>query len=326
MRSECIPLEAAEQWSDALQGIPHAFGHTWDSCYAMSLSHGSNTYLFVFEEEGTRVICPLSERQIDGAVDIYTPYGFSGFVGNAPCPSFPDHWRRFAEQRGYVSGYIGLNPLLNDASLYDTSTLYSHNWIYMLDLQQPLEQLFARMKMDRQRRIRAAENRITLVTDHERLLDFLLEHYMEFYREKGASSVYRFDPETIVRLASGPHAILIGTEGPAGVDAVMLFTFTPYVAEYFLNVSIPDGQKNSVALLWRGIRELKSHKIPWLNLGGGIRPGDGVAQFKERFGGYTFSLKSLKQVYKAEQYENLCLKKQVNPDDKSGFFPPYLAS
>ena len=36
-----IPLENRLEWQMALTGIPHAFGHTWESCHAMHLTTGS---------------------------------------------------------------------------------------------------------------------------------------------------------------------------------------------------------------------------------------------------------------------------------------------
>ena len=325
MKEECIPLDAPSAWIEALQGIPHAFGHTWENCYSMYLSTGHSTFLYTFKEREVQIVCPIAERSYQGYIDIVTPYGFSGFVGNAPCADFPGHWERFASQRGYVCGYIGLNPLLYNTSYFRPEDAYSYNLVYALDLTMGIDELFSRLSTNRKRQVSKASRSANLIEETDRLLEFLLRHYIDFYREKNASSVYHFVPDTFIELAKKDNVILVGTEGPEGVNSVMMFAYTPYIGEYLLNVSLPEGQQYSVALLWYGVRKLMERKVAWLNLGGGIRPGDGVAQFKERFGGKVFPMLSLKQVYHVALFRQLCQKAQANPDDLSGYFPPYWA-
>src|SRR4028118_253375 len=96
-----IPLSEPAEWRNALEGIPHAFGHTWESCYAMNLTTGNPTYLYLFEDGDTRIVCPVSERLFKGQVDIVTPYGFSGFTGNKEHSDFRRHWKTFAVEQRY---------------------------------------------------------------------------------------------------------------------------------------------------------------------------------------------------------------------------------
>jgi len=79
---KCISLGSPTEWKDALKGIKHAFAHTWENSHAMRLTTGFNTYLYCFESNHVRIVCPIAEREFEGHVDIVTPYGFSGFVGN----------------------------------------------------------------------------------------------------------------------------------------------------------------------------------------------------------------------------------------------------
>jgi hypothetical protein len=65
--------------------------------------------------------------------------------------------------------------------------------------------------------------------------------------------------------------------------------------------------------------------VEWLNLGGGIRPGDDLAEFKRRFGAVELPLASLRQVYRADAYEELCRAAGVT-SERAGWFPPYRAS
>ena len=77
MNQKFIPLESRVEWQNALQGIKHAFAHTWENCYAMHLTTGFTTYLYCFEAENIRIVCPIAEREFQGYVDIVTPYGLS---------------------------------------------------------------------------------------------------------------------------------------------------------------------------------------------------------------------------------------------------------
>ena len=326
IRNEWIPLEGQSAWRDALEEIPHAFGHTWENCYAMSLSTGYNTYLYTFEADGVRIVCPIAERSFRGHIDILTPYGFSGFVGNASHPEFPRHWKQEVARRNYVCGYIGLNPILYEPDCHEQKDAFAYNCIYALDLRLELNELFAHLSTNRKRQLRAAGKTGTLIFDRARLLDFMLKHYCDFFRRKGASAIYQFVPETIEELLTHDNIILFGIEGDSGLEEVMMLAFTPYVGEYLMSISSKDDRRHTVALLWSAVQQLKERGVKWFNLGGGIRPGDGVAQFKERFGGQVFALQSLKQIYNPKVFTELCRQMHVNSDDLTGYFPPYHAA
>ncbi len=325
IRNSWIPLDDRSVWRDILGGIPHAFGHTWESCYAMSLSTGYNTYLYTFEADGVLIVCPIAERSFGGHIDILTPYGFSGFTGNGSYPDFPKHWKQEAARRKYVCGYIGLNPILNDHGYHIPEDAYTYNCIYAIDLSLELEELYTRLSTNRKRQLRSTEKNIKIIFNRKRLLAFILGYYSDFYRRKGASAVYHFSPETIKELVSWDNVILLGAEGKDGIEEVMMLAFTQFVGEYIMSISSDDSRRHTVALLWKAVHILKERGVNWFNLGGGIRPGDGVAQFKERFGGKVFPFQSLKQIYNTELYTTLCNQTHNNPEDIEGYFPPYHA-
>jgi lipid II:glycine glycyltransferase (peptidoglycan interpeptide bridge formation enzyme) len=119
------------------------------------------------------------------------------------------------------------------------------------------------------------------------------------------------------------NAFLCGIKKAGRIEAVSLFAYTPYCGEFLFNVSVPEGRHHSFPLLWYSMKYLKSLSIPLLNLGGGIEENDGVAQFKKRFGGTEFVFHSLKQIYDPGIYNSLCKKRNVNPEDMTGYFPAY---
>ena len=55
----------------------------------MHLTTGFRTYLYCFETENIRIVCPIAEREFDGYIDIVTPYGFPALSGTMIVHSFP---------------------------------------------------------------------------------------------------------------------------------------------------------------------------------------------------------------------------------------------
>ena len=318
-----IPLDARADWNAALAGVPHAFAHTWASCHAMSLTTGLPTYLYRFELDDVRIVCPIAERAFAGRVDIVTPYGFSGFAGTGDCPAFPRHWREFASARGYVCGYVGLNPLLWRDSYGQPDDVHQYNHIYTLDLSPTLESLYASLLPDRRRQLRHREQALMALI-HERpvLIDFLLRHHDAFLTRRRASRASHLSSATLSALVEQDNVFLVGA-GNGEVEAVSAFAYTETIGDHLFNVSAPGGERHSTLLIWYGIVRLKALNVPVLNLGGGIRENDGVAEFKKRFGTTTRPLKSLKQVYDHEAFESLCRRVGADPADRRGYFPPY---
>ena len=135
-----IPLEAKDEWDDALKNIRHSFSHTWNNCYAMHLTTTHRTFLYLYENGNTKIVCPIAEREFEGHKDIVTPYGFSGFTGNSDCPDFPHQWKEFAKESGYVCGYISINPAFENKSYFEAKDAVSRTSIYYIDLDRSCKQ------------------------------------------------------------------------------------------------------------------------------------------------------------------------------------------
>ena len=118
IRHSLIGLDERDRWRSALAGMPHGFGHTWESCHAFSLTTDLPTYLYLAECPEGRVVCPLMERGINGAVDVATPFGFSGFAGRGQIANFAEQWRAFASRERWVCAYVGQNPLFRLDGLF----------------------------------------------------------------------------------------------------------------------------------------------------------------------------------------------------------------
>jgi len=324
VQHKCIPLDSPTEWRSALKGIKHGFAHTWEHCYAMYRTTALKTYLYCFEADDTRIVCPVVERDFEGYVDIMKPYGFSGFVGNGDCPEFPHYWKEFARQRGYVCGYIGLNPIFENSTYFELSEVYQYNTIYVLDLTLSDQELYGNLSENRKRQLRNWDRiRPSLILDKAAAKDFFVTHYVDFMREKNATSFYYFSKETLSFLADLDNVFLVGAGDSGKLTAVSVFAHTSDAGEFLFNVSIGEGRSHSAALTWYGINRLKSLGIPNLNLGGAGHEDEGVAQFKARFGGQKLPLRCVKQIYQPEVYQQLCRQVNADPNDITGYFPAY---
>ena len=194
----CIPLDSPNEWKDALKGIKHSFGQTWENCYAMHLTTGLSTYLYCLESDNGRIVCPIAEREYDGYIDIVKPFGFSGFVGNGDCSEFPHYWKEFVRQKNYVCGYLGLDPLFDYSNNFLPDEIYQYNTVHVLDLTLSQDELFANLSKGPKGRLRNWDQAKSLfVFDKATLIDFFLDNYVDFFRRKNAPSFYFFSKSAL---------------------------------------------------------------------------------------------------------------------------------
>lgn len=321
MADRLIPLSRRSEWEEALAGIPHVFGHTWGSCHALGLG-GDLAALYLAEGEEARVACPLIEREIDGRLDIATPYGFSGLIGNAPWPSFADHWQEFAASRGYVAGYLAVNALFGDDTYANPETVSVANETYVLDLSGGVEGVWSGLSTNRRRQLRdwRAED---YEIDGEGLAEFFVEQYPLTMERKEAAARHRFPAATLAALCELPETFLVGARGAGGIESVSLFGHTPHAGDFIFNAALPGCAHHSVPLIWSAVHVLVERRVPWFNLGGGMSPGDSLADFKARFGARPLPMRAVKAVYDPAAYEELCRRHGGDSDDRDGYFPAY---
>jgi hypothetical protein len=288
----------------------------------MHLTTGFTTYLYCCEADNVRIVCPIAEREFEGHVDIVTPYGFSGFVGNGHCPEFPFHWKQFVEERGYVCSYIALNPIFATDAYFNSKEIYQSNTLYFLDLTRRIEELLSNLDRNRKRELKHFD-KTAFVLDRDALVNFFLETYPEFLQRVQASPAAYFTRETLTSLCSLDNVVIVGAGTADKIEAVYIFGHTRYAGDCLFNVAVPEGRHHATSLLWWGVNYLKSKQIPVLNLGGGTRENDSIAQSKERFGPIKLPFRALKQVYDQEIYEELCRRRGADPADRTGYFPAY---
>lgn len=320
--TERIPIACPERWREVLRNVPHAFGHTWESCYAFSLTSNSPTYLYHFKAGEISIVCALAEREFAGSLDLVTSYGFSGFVGNGYCPAFPSHWSKYVKENDYVCGYITLNPFFPAPAPFEKSR--PHNTLFALDLSISKSELESRLDRNRRRELREwAREGEPLVVDQAVLTDFLLAQHPSFLERVNARRTHQFTDATLSALCSSDNVLLVGAQERGNLVAVYVFGYTAAVVDCLLNVAVPEGRRYTTALVSYGVDRFKEMGIPWLNFGGGVRPNDSLAQAKMRFGGHPMPITALRQVYKPSIYAELSRTSGVSGAETSDFFPPY---
>lgn len=310
-------------WQDALSGIPHGIAHTWAYNAAIQRSTQHPIALFLAEADAARFACVVAERGTRPDADVYTPLGFGGPVGDGDDSMFLDAWADFVRQRRHVAGYLGLHPVLAPASLAGRPDAAQVHEVYLLDVHHGPEAMLARMSSSTRRRLRRrASGPDAITTDRRIAAEAFIRMYHPFMHGRAASPAYQLADETLDHLCRMPGVTLYATP-PGEPRAVVMIGESSGGAEYIFGVAEDDARQHILPLLWRAAEDLATLGARWFNLGGGIRPGDSLAEFKRRLGGRPVPLISLRQVYRPERYKELCLDAGTATSDP--YFPSYRA-
>ncbi len=317
-----IAVDDARGWADALRDIPHAVTHTHDYCAAIHRSTGRPTFLLVIHDGPSRAVCPLSERPAGATVDLVTPYGLAGFATTPLAPDLAGGLGALAAAEGYVCAYVGQHPLFASLAEAAGGLVIEEKFLHVMDLRPSLDEVFARMSTNRRRQVAAAKAGVVVVDGEARA--FLVDEYGSFMNRKDAAEVYRFSRDTLEQLAAAPSVFTIGVRGPDGdVEAAAMFGVTRACGEYLFGLSSGQGARHSTVLIWSAVERLKALGVPWLHLGGGVRGGDTLDEYKRRFGTTRLPLRSLRMVFDEGRYRDLCARVGADPEDRTGWFPPY---
>ncbi|PWU08275.1 MAG: hypothetical protein C5B51_08110 [Terriglobia bacterium] len=316
-----IPLSQELDWHNALQGLPHAIGHTWDFWQAVHLTSGQDIYLYLLEEGDVRLICPFAERAYRESRDIVSLPGLSGFTGNGFSPVVMDRWTTWAREQRYVCAYIGQHPALLQTVSLKNYGAQKYSSAYLLDLTLPLEEIHHRMSETRKRDLRYAErNGVHVWINTPPVKRYFVTRFEETFRRRNGRTDHYLSEAARNFLSTQEGFLFLGA-GRAEIESATVFGFTPYAADGLFNVSSAPNTSFSTVLIWAAVQELKARKIPVLNLGGGLRPHDGLAEYKQYLGATARPLFCWKQIFDPVRFRELCELAGVPASDT--FFPPY---
>jgi hypothetical protein len=313
-----IPLADRERWQaeHRLDGRP---SQAWD--YAQAIAReGAEPSLAVIRSGQARLMFCFVERAWRGNLDVVTPLGLSGASESRASRAPWDLWREYAIDRAWVAGYIQLADDVELESVHEQDRIVSGNSVFLLDLQQG-DPLAGASEIIRRKIRRAIRSGVSAVTDSALLAEALARLYPTTMLRIGAGPAYRHNERTLRALAQLPGAVVAGAAIDGVVEAVSVFAVAGDRAEFLCNGCSERGREFSAWLIAQAIESLRMRGVRELNLGGGVVPGDGLYEFKARFHGRPRTLRSLRQVYAAERYRQLCMESGVDPE--AAWFPAY---
>lgn len=318
-----IDLGDRSRWDRTVDRIPHSFSHTWDHCRAHA--RDDEKMVLVHAEWSTgEAICPLRLRQGRLGIDVATPYGFSGFCGRGDLSALPDRWQAYATSQHWISGYLVVNPWLDQPSWQREHGLRAGNSLFALNLAEGEAALADRLSRTRRRQLRKWQtDAYRLVTEKPLLLAFARDNAEDFYRLVGHD--YGLSAEAWAVLFSSDRTLALGVESTTGIVAMTLFGIGTHVADAMFNIATPDGRDAATFLMWTGAKRLIDRGLRTLNMGGGSSPTDAVAESKRRFGGTEVGFAALRQVYDQTRFEAECRLSGCGTSIETGYFPPYRA-
>lgn len=317
-----VSIDDRERWnaehSDG--GLP---SQSWSYAWALSAG-GIDPKLAVVRAKDARMLLPFYRRVWGHSIDIATPIGLSGASITPPSAAPLAVWREFAAAQGWVAGYIQLAPFVDLEDAGGAGDLVTGNAVFLLDLDSKNDFLAAASQIVRRKLVRATKLGAVLVDDPVALAKTLRRLYPLTASRVGAPPSYRFSAETLDRWALDAESLMLGARIGDDIEAVCLFRVAAPHAEYLLMGSTENGRRLSTWLIAQGGLRLREAGVRWLNLGGGVRPGDGVYRFKERFRGVLKPLRAVRQIYDPATYDELCRRAIPRPGAMA-YFPAYRA-
>jgi hypothetical protein len=313
-----LSLEDQDRWNAEHRqgGLP---SQSWNYAWSLHAS-GIDPKLAIVRSRGARMLLPFYERNWMGSTDIATIVGGSGasIFPNSAAPL--SLWRRFAASQGWIAGYIQISPLLDLERLRPEGELTINNTSFLLEL--TTLDIFESASRTIRRKIHSAvEGGAVLVDDRTVLAERLKQLYPQTMLRLGAPTHYHFSPETLDRWAFDQESLILGANLENVIEGVYLFRFVGDYAESHIVGTTDRGRALVAWLIWEGVKRLRACGVTVLNLGGGVRPGDGVFRFKERFNGLARPRGAFCQIYDSTKYDQLC--ERSGTCAANGWFPAY---
>ncbi len=294
------------------------------------------THTLRIDADGTELLAPLVVRQIgDGPdTDAISPYGYPGLISPAPERSFS----RYAGTTAFEREGGGPNPAQIDFSATGLVSIFLRHTLgppalvgatQRIEVQIADPALPAKSRPSDRRQVRRnleAGYELALVpgaeTTPEQRAGFL-DLYEQTMRRTDAAGHYFFGAAYFDRILAADRTWLALARAPGGeLAAASIAAVSDGFLHYYLSGSadahLADSpMKNVVSRLVEHAAELS---LP-LNLGGGLRPGDALEEFKRGFANRAEPWFTSDLVCDRERYDQLSAARP----DAGAFFPAYRA-
>lgn len=271
-------------------------------------------------DSGDVLVAPLLVREIEGSGerDAISPYGYPGLVPKPPEREALDPGAVDWPGTGLVS--VFLRHTLDPPPLAGTT---ERNVVQVADpalatKSRPSDRRQVRRNLEAGYELHLVPGAETSAAERAGFLDL----YEQTMRRTGAASHYFFGAAYFDRILAAERTWLALATAPDGqLAAASIAAVSDGFLHYYLSGSADERlreapMKNVVTRLVEHATELG---LP-LNLGGGLRRGDALEEFKRGFANRELGWHSSELVCDREAYERLSAGR-----DAAGFFPAYRA-
>jgi hypothetical protein len=285
------------------------------------LAAEGTTHTLIAESGGSRAALPLIVRDIPGSDwrDATSPYSYPGAATEGEPIDLAGVDLADLAATGLVSIFV--RDRLGDPPSFANPTDRS-----IVLLSDPALPRKSRMSDRQQIRKNEAAGYTVARTpgpeaSEEELAGFLAA-YTETMRVVAASDRYFFDAGYFRRLLTFPRSWLVTVYGPEGdVAAAALTAISDGFLHYYLSGTADAHRrrapsKNLIVACTEHAEELG---LP-LNLGGGVKPGDGLEEFKRGFANRELPFRTYELICDPAAYAEL-----AGDREDGGFFPLYRA-
>ena len=224
----------------------------------------------------------------------------SGFF--FPMSSFEDFLKEM-KRREIVTAFLNIHPT-DYSSEFAVEAKESSAKLSLRDLSKPL--VLAQLGKSIRQKVESSSQ--LFVEESSSSEFFSIYQRQEFYSKKLLDRSLNH---------SSSRVIWFKVEKSRKEKAVACFGLGENVVEYLLSTSSPAGRSLQTRLLVEAMAFFKEKGFDFLNLGGGIKPNDGLEKFKLRIGDIIRPKRELRIVLNRERFERF-----GGNADKT-FFPSY---
>lgn len=335
-----IPATDAKSWFAVLDMMSYDlrdvhFTPQWGRVYE-TLYPGSTAYLAVLTMPDHVVAQPFLLRQ--DPPDI-TSMGFGGPIANDPIPTrengvaFRAAFYDWQDKNNVLSTFTLYNPLFEAEQFYLAAVSVGDGRrekdVVILPTAVPLDPSHGRWsdaKVAEKAGVRATweigGDLTAFALDYSarmveldapqrwRLPNSYFMAIMEHLRDRSGVAYY---------------ATATATDASGNPLTRALFLLSPTAFYYHLSVGASKHRGANDTLIWQAHAVAKAQGAPWLFLGGGAQPDDGVFRYKRSFGGVVVPTYSKRIIHNHSAYHDACNRSGVNllKAMGDGFFPAY---
>ena len=332
--------EIVEKWDDILFSFPEKKQDIYFTKKYLSLYESSTqkAQCVICREDDKIMIMPFLKSEIKGFCDFETAYGYGGPISNTDnnewCNAAFFKIHDYLGENNYICGFTRFHPILHNELLIsqdigndykrDIQIVYDRKTI-AINTSKSIEDIWTKQISSKNRNMirKAEKNDLVYKTEYN------FDSYNEFkdiYRSTmqrlSADDFYFFNDDYFEKLRRNLSGCsFLGTVRKNDkLICAAIFMYSKLYGHYHLEGSDKDysnfGANN--LLLWKAACEMHNLGIQEFHLGGGTGASvdDSLYKFKKSFSKNEKKFYIGKQIFKLNQYEEICNEWEENNSEK----------